>query len=357
MSYVDYKKIDKRNIQKNYRVANYEIDKMLKEDPYNYILLSKKIKILIKLGEIEKAEEMIEEKRELIGDQELVLKGKIEKRKGNVKEALIYYKKELEINDNLDACILMGNLLEEYGALDLAKLCYERVKDNPCQLKPALLGISRIAIRQGDNEEAEKSLKILTEKKPNDSEGITSLMVLEMYKENYGKAYDYMCELPIYYLQKKATKAKNEEFFLRYKLGMLTNDELKNYTTYIEKQIINYNEKSFYNENQRIIDNMNANGYHFAIKNINELSETLKETKINLSRKTPINIGFTNQYIVKCPMMIGKSDIAEKETKTLSVITLAGTNNIINVFPVPDYFDEYPYQETENKLERKRSNK
>ena len=357
MSYIDYKKIDKLNIQKNYRVANYEIDKMLEEDPYNYILLSKKIKILIKLGELEKTAEMIEAKRELIGDQELVFKGNIEKRKGNVKEALIYYKKELETNDNLDACILMGNLLEEYGALDLAKQCYERVKDMPCQQKPALLGISRVAIRQGDNKEAEKSLKILTEKKPNDSEGITSLMALEMYKGNYEKAYDYMCELPIYYLQKKVIKAKNEEFFLRYKLGMLTKEELKNHTTYIEKQIINYNEKSFYNENQRIIDNMNANGYHFTIKNIKELSETLKETKINISRKTPINIGFTNQYIVKCPMMIGKSDIAEKETQTLSVITLAGTNNIINVFPVPDYYDEYQYQETENKLERKRSNK
>lgn len=336
---INCEKIDRLIKQRNYIEANQEIDKLLTYHKYDQGLNIRKIEVLSKLGEFQEAKIWIDKSKRILKDHTENMKGILEENKLYINKALKHYKKALLINDNDSALIKIARLLEDIGDLEQAKNYYTEAEKTKSRVY-ALLGKGRIAIREDKLDLTEQYFKTIYEEGNKIDYGIRNLMIFNIYKGDMQKAYDYMCMLPIASKQDISSTARIEDFYLRYQLGLINDYEFDE-KDYLRLQIIDYDKERFYLRYENVKDYVNENSFSFTIESIEKFKELFENIEIAIQKKTPIGLGVTNKYVIKFPEIVGKSELTQKTTDKLLVSVVANTTNIVNTYPIPDYYDSY----------------
>ena len=271
---------------------------------------------------------------------------------GDIEKGKSKLKKIAKTTNNSVAINQLAALAEKEGDIEAATFYYEeglRISENNAY---SYNGLARIAKIEGRYEDAEMYYNKIIEiskyyKEPQRQKrleiGITGLVELEIKKENYQKAYDYLLSLNG---QEESQLKRQTIFYLKNKLNLLTKKEK-------EYQILKYDEKQFLNyDKKRAIDHIRlhqkeiGNSKHTLFLeeiNIEEIYEIAEE---EIKNKKPIKSTLTETYIVELEKNIGI--LNEKLTKKIYVITEVNTKNIITMYPVPSYYNSKNKEEDKN---------
>lgn len=173
--------------------------------------------------------------------------------------------------------------------------------------------------------------------------GITGLVELEIKRENYQKAYDYLLSLNG---QEDSKLRRQTIFYLKNKLNLLTEKEKEYHALkYDEKQFLNYDKnKALYHIKMHQKESEDPKRTLFFEEiNIEEIYEIAEE---KIKDKAPIKSTLTETYIVELEKEVGI--LQKKPTNKIYVITEVNTKNIITIYPVPSYYNSKNKEEDKN---------
>lgn len=214
----------------------------------------------------------------------------------------------------------------------------EKIKNNSIYMLALILMYKNNSIDEAEN----LFLKLINT--DYEYKAILRVIYINIKKEEYKKAYSYFS---FYNLSDNNKKDMyNLEFFLKYKLGMLSKRQKKN-PGYFCKQLLNYNEDEAVNHiciNKEYIKDNKHIEYNESL-DTHLLYKYLKE-KIN--NMDPTYYKLNDVYVVKCDYII--ANINGKSIDKMVVITYPNTKNIITMHPNIKE-DEYDYNDVneENK--------
>ena len=257
--------------------------------------------------------------------------GKLEAKEKNNEKAKYYFNKLLKEQENNSAMqesekeedirIIheLGKLEAKEGNYDEARNLFQKILDKKYDAY-AMLELGKIEVCEGDHEEARSIFNWILELEDN-AHALTELMFLDINEGNYRAAYNKFKKIPRSFIY------KNQWYevwvFLRYKLGILKDEEITRKTYYIS-QLLDYN------RNRTIAHTIESHGEEFYDEvNIEELYDYSKEKIKGLE---PIYVTGVSKYIVKCDY--GIANIGGYETKTLKVVTFPRSNKIISIYPI-----------------------
>lgn len=264
---------------------------------------------------------------------------------------LIKYKEKKD-----EGKVLLEELLDTtnkvYAMFELAKLeieeeNYEKAKEmlekiidteNNCL---AILELTKLEIKGENLEEAnyyfEKLLEIIFE--PNvdykmylDDAKMTliKLIFLEIKNKKYKEAYDHFLIFDDY-PKLNNIEAIKINFYLKYKLNQLTDEEKKN-DSYFCNQLLNYNEEKAIEHIKLHLDENNFKKNHTCYNKELNINILYNDTKYRIYNMSPIKSTLVDRYIIECEYVVGS--INNIETNVVEVVTFSNTKNILTIYPI-----------------------
>ncbi len=372
-----YKK--ENNLKRIVALKNQDIDSMRqlqKSSPNNLSLKFEFAKLLLSKGEEHYEEasnllcELLETKNKRYAMLEL---GKLEIKKGNLKEAKDYFELLLSKWEDAYARLELGKIEYDLKNFEKAKYHFEQVlkeKNDPlvlfqlartekkldniskarihfdavsktvldANIKPsALLELGKLEAEEGNLDKARKIFKDLANQ--NVPYANKALIMLEYRNGNYLEAIKLINE------ELKNGETVDEKIILALskELNIFFDIDYNEIPlTYLNKQILDYDE---YTALSHIIDR-HVNGVNsFNFNKKLDIYELFYETKSMLARENKIkNLVFNDVYVIPY------QSIGEVGEEYLRVVTLPDSKNIITMYPMFTEYDE----ETEDMLDFKK---
>lgn len=314
--------------------------KELEPNDHNIDLLLIKIyKYTKKHEELQKIIEANESKKEKFIIHEAQLDIEI----GDVDKGKSKLKKIAKTTDSIIAINQLAALAEKEGDKETAIFYYEegiKIMENNVY---SYNGLARIAKSEERYDDAEMYYKKIIEiakyyKEPQRQKrleiGITGLVELEIKRENYQKAYDYLLSLKG---KEDSNLRRQTIFYLKNKLNLLTEKE-KNYhgLKYDERQFLKYDKNAAIEHIKTHQKNRNNPKRTLFFEEIS-IDEIYELAKNEIENKKPIKSTLADTYIIELEKDVGI--INKKLTNKIYVITEVNTKNIITMYPVPTYYN------------------
>lgn len=290
---------------RNYNKARAYFNKLIKRenDVLAYIQLSK---IEMKLGDYDKAIQILEnldlnEKKNKFDDLILFQLVIANRRKGDTDKAIEYLRK-----------------LEK---IEQRKFDYEWI----------MFEWSKIEQISNNFDAAIKILYKLLNTKVKDA-ALEELVKIYINQEQYDLAYKFNNEILKLKVYKSRYNVANINAFLKYKLGIENDNNVKN--IYFIKQLYSYNKEEVLNHISQHLDENEEKFTHSVYCediNIEQLYDYALEKINNLE---PIEESMNDKYIIRYNRIVGMS-IDNQPTDTIKIVVIPNTKNIITIYPVP----------------------
>lgn len=302
------------------------------------------------IGKQEESLKIIETSK-ISKEKMLLLEANLDIENNEIKKAIKKLRKILNTTSNVEALLRMGTIESQRGNLKEAKYYYEKMLEINPEDFMALYAISSIEIRRKNYDEAEKIyFKILNLTKNMDLEServkknrmkklaLTSLMRLEIKKENYHKAYEYLAEIAsLDFIV--PNDINRENLYLKHKLGLLNKEKIDLETlTYFERQTINYSEETAIKHVSFHKEEAENKRKHSIFKEGTDFTELFKIVKEKIKNEEAQNFTISDNYVLIMDEILGT--LNGVETNKLKVVTQINTKNIITMYLLPPHYEE-----------------
>lgn len=311
-NYNEFLKAKELANKEKYRDAIIILKRLCKFEPNDLILKFELARLLIKNEDTKiegklLLEELLDTENKAYAMIEL---GKLKLEEENKKEARKYFLLALNTENKAYAMIELGKL----------ELKEDNVEKSRYYLEEAL-NIS--------NEE-EKTLELGKLDPKDKSFALMQLIYLEIKNKDYIKAYNYFEKLTDYSCLNK-NEIKEINFYLKYKLNLLTEEDKKN-KGYFCNQLLNYDEEKALEHIKLHLDENNCKRKHTIYNKTLNINIVFNDIKIRIYDMTPDLSTLVDKYIIEYDYIIGS--INNIETNTLKVVTFSNTKNILTMYPI-----------------------
>ena len=296
---------------------------------------------ILELGKIEKEEGNVEKAREYFESlltsknraYAILELGKLERERGNIKKAQNYFEQLLTSQNRECAILELGKMEKEDGNVEKAREYFEQLVLTS-NSEYAMLELGRLERETGNIKKASYFFSKLAKSPKNRAYAMLEMIFLNIKLENYNEAYKIICsslnEFDNKNIKYNAEMLKNVIFYLKYKLGKLSQNDL-NSSSYYCKQLLNYDEleaikhiKSNLDEKDLKLRNV------FFDQNIDVL-EIFNNSKEKILEINPLGSSIYDKYMVTFDYPI--SNINGEEIYTAKIFTLINTKQIISIYP------------------------
>ena len=324
-------------IEGKYDEARFYLEKSYKRKPdyYNMYLLG----MLENLeGNYEKAEKYFESlvfenhKNKNQAILELVF---IEKKLGNYERSKKYYEKLLNTEFSSFAEIEFGRESRRDGNYEKAEEYFNNIiRQDGYAKEYAILELATTKCLMKNYSEAKKLFETLLSTSFKDS-ALTGIINANIREEKYEDAYINYNRIDNERIKGKK-EMLNTKFYLKYKLGLLT--DINSSSRYYFKQVLDYDENRALNHiKTHMYKNVKKERHSLYLENIN-IKKLYNDVKVKLDEESIREITLNDKYIIEFDYSIGS--IGSVETNKVAIVTLPNTKNIITMYPVLS-FDEY----------------
>lgn len=311
------------------------------DDTTKKYALSELSKIEKELGNYDKAMEylsfMIDTDGKSFALHEL---GRISSEIGEFDKANDYFNQALNYNNDYLTKYELGKLYYDYNDLSLAEFYFtETLNSKSNYIYISYIYLSKIEKQKKNYDKAKYYLEQVINSN-SDSKNLAYLELIYLYikQEKYEEAYNQLDNL----LNTNATSnlktpypiIRNIIFYLKYKLNLLTPEEMENTSFYYKKQLVNYDEFD-------VIDHISNHLNEIDEKDNHSLFNTCIDT-MNLyyicsniiKNMEPVSSSLSDIYIVNFENPIGTA--LNKTTNTVRIVTYINSKDIISIYPVID---------------------
>ena len=187
----------------------------------------------------------------------------------------------------------------------------------------AMLELGRLYASNGNEELARKIfLEILTLE--NNEYAIKQLIYLDIKNNNLEEILDLLMKLSIQ--DKEYYEIKT---YVLYKLGKTEQIEAKNYYT---QQLMNYDEYAALEHIKKHLDENENKRLHTVFDSSIDLQQLFEQAKEKIKVINPTAFTIVEKYIICFEETIGISE--GEKVKTIEVVTIPHTKNIITMYPI-----------------------
>lgn len=355
-------KLGKINSKKNQNdIAETYFQELLKIQSNNYIVKDNKISALLELGKLKAKMHLYTEAREIFnyiiendpkGKMYALLElGILEESLNNFDNAYLCFTEIINngnLKDILFAKLELGKLYKKNNYLNQARAMFESIilkcseipqnnKEKELFNKSKNIAMLELGILEMNDNNFAKAREILTTLSEennlilNRTYAIKNLIYLDIREEKYQEAYITLAEIKDEEGLIKDKDIKDINFYLKYKLKILTQEDLEN-LDYFKTQLLNYNIFCTVN----YINNANESNDAKLNKDIN-LNELLPYLEQQISNMKPTSYSLLDKYIVDTNFNV--CTICGESSSRLEVLTIPNTKNIISISPKKDTTD------------------
>lgn len=357
----------------NFNQAEKYLNILIQDDTNKYaIILYAKLKI--KLKDYDTAKKFLlkgislDDESRMFSLSELA---NIEKELGNYDKAEYYLSLLLNTDGKSFALCELGRLAGELGDFEKAKDCFELILDYG-DTYLAKYELAKLYYEYNSFELAEFYFnEVLNVDNYIAYSSYIYLGKIEKYRRNYDKAEYYFnlalssnsrCKniaylelIYLYIKQEKYMEAyglvdslisinnvsvdkvsynniRNVVFYLKYKLNLLSKEEMENTTYYFRKQLVNYDEFRTIDHISEHLDEIEEKRTHTLFySNIDTMNLYYVCSEL-IKKMDPINSTFADIYVVTFDNPLGT--IYNNPTNTIQIVTLANSKDIITIYPI-----------------------
>jgi tetratricopeptide (TPR) repeat protein len=311
-------------------IARLHFEKMIGTHNENYAMFELG-KLDMQEGNLSMAAEHFEHLIAVAGDKSAMFElGKLEILRGNYKKAKACLAGTLLTKNNVYATLGLGKIAIIENDCQAAKEYFMRLIDTDTKYY-AFFELGKIYVSEGNIEKARNYfLEALNSSINSKSYALLELVFLEIREKNIEDAFGYFsqlseCEPDAVYGTKKMTQL---DFYFKYKMGRLSEAEIKNPGLYFNRQLLDY-------DRERAIKHI---GKHFDSdlflsfnRNVNpyDLYDEAREMIVseNYNKSVLVDI-----YDAQMPNMVANID--GEDTDYIEIVTLPHSDNILTIYPV-----------------------
>ncbi len=315
-------------------------------------------KLKMQLGSISEAREIFLKllSREGKSMYALLELGKLEVSAGNYDRACEYFDEIVahgSKKDQLYAQLELGRLCRRIGSIDRAKGYYEEIISE-CLLEGkneqqqrffdrsrnfSILELGMLEMEQGNFSEASSFFEQLSSENTvflNQVFALKNLIYVTIRQHQYEKAYCLLEKLIDLNHLFNVKEFKQLDFYLRYQLGKITEDDVIT-SGYFEKQVLEYqSERTLLEIRKSVVED----GRSFSLLSSDiDLSQLFVDIQSRLLELTPTTYTLFDKYIVDMDFVVGT--FSKEEVCQLEVLTLPDTKDILYVYPSKGVMIDY----------------
>ncbi len=277
--------------------------------------------------------------------------GQIEKEALNIKKAQYLFTLLLKTDKKAQALFALGEIEKSAGNIEEARKKFEKIinlineelkkehkKKTQINTKykySAMFELGKIAKDNNNLDEARKIFWYLYNYH-NIHSALKQLLFVEIKDENYFEAYQLLEK--IIKQQPLNLELKNIIFFLKYKIGLLTDNDIKNNTNYFCRQLINYDVNQAIGHISLHLDEQCNNTHTLYNSNV-DIESLFKYAQDNIASIPSTSSNICDKYVIECPSNI--STISQIPTNLILVVTFLNSKNIIAMYPIPQITNKY----------------
>ena len=241
---------------------------------------------------------------------------------GKTNEAEKSFKELLNTQNRTYALLELGRLYASAGKTNEAEKCFEELLNTQSRTY-ALQELGRLYASNGNEELARKIfLEILTLE--NNEYAIKQLIYLDIKNNNLEEILDLLMKLSIQ--DKEYHKIKS---YVLYKLGKTEQIKAKDYYT---QQLMNYDEYAALKHIKKHLDENENKRLHTVFDSSIDLQQLFEQAKEKIKVINPTAFTIVEKYIICFEETIGISE--GEKVKTIEVVTIPHTKNIITMYPI-----------------------
>ena len=297
----------------NDNIVKFELAKLLAKDKYTTKEAEKSFKELINIGSSKDR------------TYALLELGRLYASVGKENEAEKSFKELLNTQSRTYALLELGRLYESVGKENEAEKCFKELINigSSKDRSYAMLELGRLYASNGNEELARKIfLEILTLE--NNEYAIKQLIYLDIKNNNLEEILDLLMKLSIQ--DKEYYEIKT---YVLYKLGKTEQIEAKNYYT---QQLMNYDEYAALEHIKKHLDENENKRLHTVFDSSIDLQQLFEQAKEKIKVINPTAFTIVEKYIICFEETIGISE--GEKVKTIEVVTIPHTKNIITMYPI-----------------------
>lgn len=163
-----------------------------------------------------------------------------------------------------------------------------------------------------------------------------NLMFLEIKNERFERAYSYYLMLDECPKLGKASR-KQIEFYLKYKLNILTDEDGK-FKTYFYQQLLNYDSTEAIKHIKLHLDENDTKKIHSCYNENLNIDKLFEEIQLKIANLSPYKSTLVDKYNIEYDYNIGSID--NIQTNFIRVITILNTKDIITMYPILKEMEE-----------------
>lgn len=267
--------------------------------------------------------------------------GRISSETGNFDKAKEYLDQALDCYNDPITKYELGKLYFDYNNLPLAEFYFTETLNskNNNIIYISYIYLSKIEKQKRNYDNAKYYLEQVINSESN-SKNLAYLELIYLYikQEKYEEAYNQLDNL----FNTNTTSnqktpypiIRNIIFYLKYKLNLLTKEEMENTSFYYKKQLVNYDEFDVIDHISKHLDEIGEKDNHSLFNPGIDTMNLYYACSNIIKNMEPISSSLSDIYIISYENPIGTA--INKPTNTVRVVTYINSKDIISIYPVID---------------------